>query len=110
MPTASAPAHTVVVTDPLDTTRLNLATFSLGPITFAGTVVSPPAGVQSWSTTVDLRPAQNLIVSITASLDRATGVATWRFQSLDPSTLQPTNDVDDGFLPANVDPPTASGW
>jgi CSLREA domain-containing protein len=102
---ASAPAQQVIVSDPLDGTNLDLSTLSLGPIIFGNNVVTPPPGVSQYSTQVDLRPNQNLIVGISAGLDLGTGVLTWQFTSLDPSTGLPTTDPALGFLPPNTSPP-----
>jgi CSLREA domain-containing protein len=107
--TASAPAADVVVTDQLDAGRLDVGTFSLGPISFGDTTVVPPPGSTAFRTHVDLRPAQNLLVRIEASFDKATGLATWRFTSLDPDTLAPPEDPLAGFLPPNRRPPEGEG-
>jgi hypothetical protein len=101
-PDASAPAQTVVITDQLDVSKFDLSTFSLGLIGFGdATVVNPPFGLKTFKTDVDLRPAQNLIVRINAALNSSTGVVTWQFQSIDPSTGLPTTDPLAGFLPPN---------
>jgi len=107
--TATAAAQDVVVTDTLDPARLNLDTFVLGPISFGGRIVTPPAGLSTFSTTVDLRPDINLLLGIDAHLDRTTNIATWRFRSLDPVTGQPTTDPIAGFLPPNVISPEGEG-
>ncbi len=101
-PDATAPAQTVVVTDQLDASKLDLSTFSLGVIGFGNTLVTPPNGAKTFNTTVDLRPANNLLVNIDAGLDAATGIVTWRFTSLDPATMKPTTDALAGFLPPNI--------
>jgi len=108
-PEATAPAQEVVVTDQLDVEKFDLSTFSLGLIAFGDTQVEPPPGVQQFSTDVDLRPANNLIVRINAGLDGATGIVTWRFISLDPSTGLPTTDALAGFLPPNKNAPEGEG-
>jgi hypothetical protein len=107
--TASAPAQSVVITDQLDTSKVNLATFSLGPITFGNETLTPPAASSSYSTIVDLRPSNNLLVKVNAALDRTTGLATWTFTSLDPTTGQPTTNPLAGFLPPDVTPPEGDG-
>ncbi|MEO6029547.1 MAG: hypothetical protein ABIR79_22000, partial [Candidatus Binatia bacterium] len=107
--TASGAAQEVVVSDTLDTTKLDTSTFTLGPIAFGDRTLTPATGVQTWSGGVDLRPQQNLIVSVEAGLDETTGVATWRFRSLDPDTLEMTDDPTAGFLPPNVTPPEGDG-
>jgi hypothetical protein len=107
--TATAPAQEVVVTDQLDTASLDLTTFRLGPMAFGDIVVTPAAGVSDYTGGVDLRPDQNLMVLIAASLDEETGVATWRFTSVDPDTLELTEDPLAGFLPPNANPPEGEG-
>jgi hypothetical protein len=98
-PTATAPAQRVTITDQLDQTNENLSTFTLGPITFPNQVVTPPSGPRDFSTTVDLRPANNLLLAINTHLDQSTGLLNWTFQSLDPTTNQPPTDPTAGFLP-----------
>ena len=108
--TATAPAQEVVITDQLDVAKLDLATFELGAISFGkSTVVTPPPGLSEWSTDVDLRPAQNLLVRIIAALEKTTGVVTWHFISLDPATRQPTDDPLAGFLPPDKNAPEGDG-
>jgi hypothetical protein len=107
--TASAAAQDVVITDQLDVAAADLDTFSLGPIAFGDTTVVPSPGLSAFTTDVDLRPAQNLLVRVVAGLDGDTGLVTWRFTSLDPVTRQPPEDPLAGFLPPNVSPPEGEG-
>jgi hypothetical protein len=109
-PTATAPAQDVVVTDQLDIAKFDLNTFQLGTISFGKDVVlTPPPAVSEWTTDVDLRPANNLVVRLIAALDKKTGLVTWRFISLDPNTRQPTDDPKAGFLPPNQNAPEGDG-
>jgi hypothetical protein len=100
-PAASVPAQDVVITDQLDLSKLNVASFELGAISFGDKTVLPPSGRSEFNTEVDLRPATNLLVRINAKLEKTTGLLTWRFASIDPLTLQPTLDPLAGFLPPN---------
>src|SRR5579859_2417123 len=109
LPQATAPAQQVVISDQLDGTKFDLKTFSLGPIQFGTTTVVPPPNVSQYSTIVDLRPANNLIVRFTGSLETNTGLATWRFTSLDPTTMLPPVDPLIGFLPPDNTPPQGEG-
>jgi hypothetical protein len=106
-PTATAPAQTITVTDVLNGGLVDLSTLALGPISFADKVVTPPlialSALGTYSTNVDLRPAKNLIVAISASLNSGTGVLTWNFTSLDPSTGLLTNDPLAGLLPPGAE-------
>ena len=107
---ATAAAQEVVITDQLDGQAMDLATLSLGPISFGSDIALVPApGVQQYTGGVDLRPEQNLIVTIRASLDKSSGLLTWRFTSIDPDTGQFTEDPEAGFLPPNVNPPEGDG-
>jgi RHS repeat-associated protein len=105
---ATVAAEDVVVTVPL-APDLDWATFELGSIRFGSTEVPVPAGLQSYRTSVDTTNMDGtpLRVEITAALDRATGVVTWTFHSVDPATGDtPANPIA-GFLP--VDDATGRG-
>lgn len=107
---ANAPAQDVVITDQLDTSKLDFDTFSLGPIAFGvDKLVVPPSGLSEFNTDIDLRPLNNLIVRINAKLDKSTGLLTWRFTSLDPATGLPAEDPTAGFLPPNNNAPEGEG-
>jgi hypothetical protein len=99
-PTATLPAAQVVITDQLDPTKVNLNTFSLGLISFGGNTISVPSGTTSFSTLYSLN--SSLSVQIQASLNMTTGLATWTFTSIDPSTGLPPTDPTVGFLPPDV--------
>lgn len=107
--TATAAAQDVIITDQLDVSTFDLSTFQLGPISFGARLVEPPPGLSEWTTDVDLRPANNLIVRVSAKLDKATGVVRWKFVSLDPATMLPTEDPLAGFLPPNRTSPEGEG-
>lgn len=107
--TATAPAQEVIITDRLDVAHMDLSTLSLGPITFGDNLVTPPPGLSTFATDVDLRPAKDLIVRITASLNPATGLLTWRLTSIDPATGELPEDLLAGFLPPNIHSPEGSG-
>lgn len=107
---ATAAAQEVVIIDQLNARTMDLDTFSLGPISFGKSITLIPApGVQHFTGGVDLRPEQNLIVAITASLDKSTGLLSWRFRSIDPNTGQFTENPDAGFLPPNMSSPEGEG-
>jgi hypothetical protein len=108
-PEATAPAQDVVITDQLDISKFDLSTFQLGPINFGDHTVTPPAGLSQWTTDVDMRPANNLIVRINAGLDQTTGLVTWTFTSLDPATMQTPEDPLAGFLPPNTEANAPAG-
>jgi hypothetical protein len=69
----------------------------------------PAPGVQEFNGAIDLRPGQELIVTIRAALQPDTGVLTWRLTAIDPATGALTEDPDAGFLPPNLMPPEGAG-
>ncbi len=109
LPSANAAAQIVVITDQLDAQKVDLGSFAFGPITFGKYTLVPPPASQAFKGALDLTPAQPLIVSVDARLDRATGLVTWSFMSLDPATMQLTEDPDAGLLPPNTSPPAGEG-
>ena len=116
---ATAAAQLVIITDTLDVAVVDLNSFTFGMVAWSDTsaVLTPDTTGTSGTTgtngtngsdhafsasaNVDLRPAMDLIVRITADLNPDTGVITWVFNSLDPITLEPTPDPLAGFLPPN---------
>jgi hypothetical protein len=110
VPTATAPAQTVTITDQLDPTLLNFNTFALGAISFATKSVTPPPDSTSFTTDVDLRPEKNLLVRVNANLNQSTGLLTWSFTSIDPASGQPLPPTSiEGFLNPNVTRPEGEG-
>ena len=67
----------------------------------AANTISVPSGTTSFSTLYSLN--SSLSVQIQASLNASTGLATWTFTSIDPSTGLPPTDPTVGFLPPDVD-------
>lgn len=106
--TATLPAQEVVITDQLDAVKFDLSTFSFDTVAF-GTHIITPDGINQFTQDVDLRPANDLIARVSAQLDLNTGLITWRFQSIDPATGQPTEDPTAGFLPPDTNPPAGDG-
>ena len=107
VPTATAPAQKVVVTDQLNSSLVDLTTLILGPISLVDKLITPPSVPLSilgaYTTDIDLRPTKTLIVRIAAALNPTTGVLTWIYTSLDPTTMQPTTDPLAGFLPPGTE-------
>ena len=107
--TATAPAQTVVVTQQLNP-NLDLNTFQLGAIGFGSTVINVPAGRNSYSTQIDARATLGLFVDVTAGINLSTGLVTWTFTSIDPTTLDLTSNPLAGFLPPDKTPPQGEGF
>jgi hypothetical protein len=99
----------VTVTDQLDP-NLDWSTFQLGDIGFGTITVLVPPGRTSFSTTVDARATLGVFVDIAANFNPQTGVITWTFTSLDPSTLDLPMDPLEGFLPPNTNAPQGQGF
>lgn len=99
---ATAHAHTVVVKDTLNGNVFDLNSFSATAFAIGENVTTINGG-QSFTRTVDMRPAIDVLaqVQLDYQIDSTFAVATWTFLSLDPITLQPTTDPTLGFLPAN---------
>ena len=50
-----------------------------------------------------MRPSINAIAQVEGKYDSNKGIATWTFTSIDPMTMEPTDNVMQGFLPVNYD-------
>jgi hypothetical protein len=121
LPAAGAPAQDVFINDRLNPAQFDLTTFSLGDITFGNHVITPPAGLTSYSDILpfdmDGDPAttdDQLLLVIDAKLitnpaDPDYGRVTWSYRSLDPATLSTPSYVLLGFLPPNKLPPLGEG-
>ncbi|MGO9261996.1 MAG: beta strand repeat-containing protein [Bryobacteraceae bacterium] len=107
---ASAPAQDVTVTDQIDPSLVDVTTLSFGNMGWGNQVITLPGGSSDFTTTVDLRPGQSLLVQLTAHFDPATNTITWKFHSIDPATGQSPNDPTVGFLPPNTSPPAGQGY
>ena len=107
---ATAPAQEVVIIDTLDLSKLDLNSFSLGDINWGSEqkLLIPP-GLSVFHTEVDLRPDHELILDISANLNKTSGVVKWIFTSEDPKTGELTENPFEGFLPPNVTPPEGEG-
>ncbi len=99
---ATASAHTVIVKDTLDASKFDLASYKPTSIKIGDKDVQLN-GDKTFVTTVDMRPAINAIAQVEGLYDAQKGIATWKFTSLDPMTMEETDDVMQGFLPVNFD-------
>jgi len=99
---ATAPAHTVVVKDTLDSEVFDLESFSATSFGF-GEYLEMVNDEQSFTRFVDMRPAMGVIaqVQLNYHIDSTFAVATWTFSSLDTMSLLPITDPELGFLPVN---------
>lgn len=99
---ATASAHVVEVKDTLDSKLFDLATYAPTSIKI-GDKTEYLDGSPNFVKTIDMRPAINALAQVEGRYDQANGIATWRFTSIAPMTMEPTDDVMQGFLPVNYD-------
>ncbi len=99
---ASASAHTIVVADTLDADRFDLSSFEPTGIKI-GHVYMECDGSKSFVKTMDLRPAINVIAEVTLDYNQAKGIAVWTIHSLDPMSMEPSDNPMEGALPINTD-------
>ena len=100
---ATLPAARIVVSDQLDSTKIDLNTLSLGTISFGSNVINLPSGTNNYATVFTPPGVTNYVVRIQGSLNTTTGLLKWTFQTIDPTTGLPPSDPTVGFLPPDVD-------
>jgi len=108
--TATAPAQEVFIYDTLDLTKYNITHFTFGNVGFGDTILYPIQNGYEFSIDVDLRPTKNIITRISGLFDTITGIIKWSFVSLDPATMDLTEDPMGGFLPPNINYPDGVGF
>lgn len=99
VPTATAPAQQVVVTDALDP-RIDWTTVELGDIRFNNLDMTINPGLQHFETTTRVATDPHP-VRVSADFSPATGLLSWRVVSVDPVTGSAPEDPFAGFLPPN---------
>jgi hypothetical protein len=99
---ATASAQTVLITDSVDLTRLDISSFSFGVCGWGNKVYgNTNPNPQEFVAEVDMRPDMDLVVRIVGDVNETNGVVRWHFSSLDPLTMVATDDPLLGFLPPN---------
>jgi hypothetical protein len=107
--TATAPAQIVEIYDTLDLSVLDAGTFEFSHVNIGEEVIRFPSKRQQYVTEYDMRPAKDIIVRINATFDDSSGVAYWKFISLDPTTGDLIENALEGFLNPNVNAPEGEG-
>jgi hypothetical protein len=107
---ATASAQQVIIIDSLDLSSFDLKSFSFGGVGFGNYDYSNSLNQQHFTTLIDLRPSEDVIVKVEGNLNKTTGVVTWVFTSLDPLTMEPTLDPIAGFLPPNNNTGRGQGY
>ncbi len=97
---ATAAAHTVIVTDTLDSSKFDLSTFAARSVKI-GNKVMELNGEKSFVKTLDLRTEIDVIAEVSLDFNEKTGIAVWSIKSLSPTTMEATNDPMQGVLPVN---------
>lgn len=97
---ATAAARTIIVRDTLDATKFDLNSLAARSVTI-GDKRLDLNGEQTFARTLDLRPEIYVIAQVEQDYDPATGIIQWTIQSLDPMTMEPTDDPNQGVLPVN---------
>src|SRR5262249_42791860 len=100
-PSGLSPAQQVSVKMSLDP-DLDSRTFRAGSFGFPGRSYTVPANSSFYQTTLDLVGDLGFDVDVTATVDVSTGVATWVFTTIDPSTGEIPADPTVGLLPPNL--------
>lgn len=99
---ASASAHIVVIKDTLNANYFDLNSYSPRSVKIGDREESLDGSPQ-FVRTIDMRPQINAIAQVEGFYDKIKGIITYRFTSIDPMTMEPTDDVMQGFLPVNYD-------
>ena len=97
---ATAAAHTIIVKDTLDATKFDLNSLATYSIKLGNKILSLN-GEQNFAKTLDMRPELYVIAQIEQDYDPATGAIQWTISSLDPMTMEPTDNPYQGVLPVN---------
>lgn len=97
---ATAAAHTIIVCDTLDATKFDMNSLAARSVTI-GDKRLDLNGEQSFTRTMDMRPELYVIAQIQQDFDPMTGIIEWTIQSLDPMTMELTDDPSQGVLPVN---------
>lgn len=105
---ANAPAYHVVIKDTLDASLFELSTFAPKSIKI-GENLWMLDGRQNFVQTFDMRTRINAIAQVSLDYDPNKGIATWDILSLDPMTMEPTQDIMQGVLPVNYDGESGEG-
>lgn len=107
--TAEVAAQIVTLIDTLDKEIFDLRSLELNYFIIDDSTYIIPPYRSGYTVDIDHLEETGLIVRFNAQLDTVTGVMKTTFLSLDPETLELTNDVFAGFLPPNVDPTKGEG-
>ena len=98
---ATVAAQDVHIVDRLDLTKFDINSFRAEYVNVADKIEVAPYELQEHTWDIDMIKETGLIVRVSLTLDKKEGIAKWHFQSIDPATNKPTENVLAGFLPPN---------
>jgi len=98
---ATTSALTIKIDNNLDGNVLDLTTFKPVSLRIGAKTVNFSGEKQSLIETVDMRPEINGIAQVTLDYDREKGSVELFIETLDPYTMEPTEDTSRGVLPVN---------
>ena len=107
--TATAPAQSITVTQQLDPS-LDWRTFRLTGFGFDNLSTTLSGGQAFYSALLDYSATKGYDVQVTAGVNVATGLVTWTFQTIDPTTGQAPADPQLGLLPVDDDAQDGEGF
>ncbi|MFA7138876.1 MAG: T9SS type A sorting domain-containing protein [Bacteroidales bacterium] len=107
--TAAANAVEVFIYDTLAIGKYDPASFRFGEVAVSGFTYPVFADGNTFTSDFDLRPNLNCIVRVDGSFNPENGAVYWHFMSLDPETMDITEDPEAGFLPPNIESPEGEG-
>lgn len=90
------------MTDVLNPTLFDLTTFAPTRVKVGAKEVELD-GSKNGSVTFNMLPEIYAIAQLDWSLDETTGEVSWHISSLDPMTIEPTEELTSGVLPVNTD-------
>lgn len=99
---ANSSAHVITIENKLDAYKFDLSSFTPKDITLSGRRVELD-GSPSFVKTIDLRPQIDAIAELRCDYNSKEGLAKWTLTSLDPMTMEQTDDIMQGILPVNYD-------
>lgn len=106
---ATAPAQEVIILDTLDAEKFNFSTFSFGQFSFGGLTYTPLEGRTEFTIDIPIEGGNKNIVRVNGKFNPENGVIYWQFITLDPNTMDLTEDPEGGFLPPNIVSPQGEG-
>lgn len=99
---ATASAHDIYITDQLSPALFDLTTFAPTRIKI-GNKEAELTGGTNGMVTINMQPEIYAVAQVEWALDEQTGTVNWHISSLDPMTMEPTEDMSQGVLPVNTD-------